>query len=362
MKVVPQNTLLLILLPCLLLLVPVTVLKGQESPDDEPGYRIEKFYQAGASTGTSRLFGELPNDINLSLPQRLGGEIYFNYGIIPSLTIGIALISGSLFGEIRSDSSSAVFTNINVKTPYTAPQIRLGYNFGGLYRKGIPGTLQPWIYTGVEVLFFRPLADMVNVNGAPYHYWSDGTIRDLPEAPENISLAGFMTRNYLYDTDLRSADLDGRGAFPVAALSIPVGAGFDLNISRSMAVSLGMSYHYTFTDYLDNITQHSGKSDPTRAIGDPRNDAFLMVHAGFSFKYLVLDRAVPRSIILLPPPLLPEDFRVFDTNLDGVIQREEVLKAINDLFNGVSAHATETIELLVDFYNIQNPPERRIRY
>jgi hypothetical protein len=350
------------LLPGMILLLHFAVLPAQEIPDEEPRYRIEKYYQAGASIGTGHLFGELYNDINLPVFRRLGGEMYFNYGLTPSLTLGLALVRGSLFGEIRSDSSSQLFTNLNIKTPFTAPQIRLGYNFGGHYRTGIPGTLQPWIYTGVEVLFFRPLADRVDGNGAPYHYWSDGSIRDLPETPENITLAGFMSRNYLYDTDLRSADLDGTGAFPVATLSIPVGAGFDLNISRNMALSLGISYHYTFTDHLDNITQHSGKTDPARAIGNPHNDAFLLVHAGFSFKYLVLDRAEPRSILLLPPPLLPEDFRVFDTNLDGIIQREEVIKAINDLFNGVSPHSSETIELLIDFYNVQNPPDKRIGF
>ncbi len=325
-------------------------------------YRITKYYQVGASTGTLRLFGDLPYDINPSLAQRLGGELYFNYGITPSMTLGVALITGSLFGEIRSDSSSEVFSNINVKTPVVAPQIRLGYHFGGHFRKGLPGTIQPWVYAGVQWLFFKPLADMVNSDGIPYHYWSDGTIRDQPENIENIGTAAFLNRNYIYDTDLRSANLDGFGNYPRNALAFPVGAGIDLNVSNLLTISFGTSWHYTLTNHLDNITEKSGENNPARAIGNKNNDSFLMFHLGLSFKHIEADKSTTRSIIVLPTPRLPEDFKPFDVNEDGVIQREEVLRAINEFFNGESPHSAEMIQLLVDFFNVQQPKDQRIIY
>jgi hypothetical protein len=332
------------------------------SKEEGRQYRIARYIQVGASAGTMRLIGDLPADINPSLSQRVGGCFFMNYGLTPSFTAGLALVSGPMYGLIRSDAQSEAFANLNVKTPVIAPQFRLGYNFAGLYRNGLPGVVQPWFFVGGGWLFFQPMADLTDATGRPYHYWGDGSIRDLPEAPENMGTALHIDRDFIYETDLRSADLDGTGGFPKSTLTIPMGAGVDLNIGQNLTLTVGAAFYYTFTDQLDNITAMSGQSEPTRAIGNSLNDAFMVVHVGLSFKYYKFERAVPVSIRVLPAPQLPEDFFPFDLNNDGVIQRSEVLAAINDFLNGDSLYSPELIGLLVDFYNIQQPEKERIRY
>lgn len=339
----------------------------EDDPEPEPEpkvsfFAMKRYLQIGASTGMMQLFAELDNDINPPFTDRLGAGLQINYGITPSMTIGFAFVSGSMFGQIRSTAESPLFTNLNVRTTVFVPQIRLGYHFAGHFRNHTPGVFQPWLFSGVGLAFFNPLGDITNDQGVPYHYWGDGTIRDLPETPDNQGKAGFMNRDYFYETVLRDADFDGLGPFPRATLAIPVGVGFDINLNQSFSLSIGASFHYTFTDHLDNITPKSGALNPTRAIGKKGNDSFLVFHAGISFKHYEF-KPIARGDLNVPPAsTLPLDFRPFDLNGNGEIDRDEVLRALEDLFNGESSHHLELIELLIDFYNIRQSLDDRIRY
>jgi hypothetical protein len=361
-----------LLLFFMLMLMPVVMLYGQVDEVEEevepiPEERVsvfalKKYVQIGASTGFMRLFAELDNDINPAFHNRIGGGFQANYGITPSVTLGLAFTTGSLYGQIRSDSTSSLFTNLNVRTTTFVPQIRLGYHFAGHYHNHMPGVFQPWVFAGIGCIFFNPLADLTNDQGVPYHYWSDGSIRDLPETPDNLAKAGFMSRDYFFETVLRDADFDGLGPFPKVALAIPAGIGFDINLNHHFALLVGATFHYTFTDQLDNIARESGNLDPSRAIGKPGNDAFLLFHAGISFKHYEFEPIERGDLNIPPPSSLPVDFRPFDLNGNDAIDRDEVLQALEDFFNGESPYPLELIELLIDFYNIRQLLDDRIRY
>lgn len=311
---------------------------------------VDRHFQIGGGSGIMHYNGELDNDNALPLSRRVCGHIFFNYGITPSFTIGLALISGRVYGETRSDSSDAIFTNINFMSPILSPQLRFTYNFGGHFSGAHPGFIQPYIYSGVEMVFFDPMSDMTTYQGTAYHYWSDGTIRDLPEATENISTANHLQRNYYYETILRTADLDGLGDFKPYTFSIPFGIGFDINLNHNLSISAGASYHHTFTDHLDGISYKSGGLDPTRAIGNRRNDSYFFLQVGLTFKFYKL-----RKTEWVKPPAppaydIPEDLTVFDINNDNKIQYEEILQAINDLFDGKDGIDPKRVSKLIKFY------------
>ncbi len=342
-----------------------TVVEPEEDTLAWETSRVTKHLQIGASAGISTLFGELKNDMNPSIPQRIGGSLFFNYGITPSLMLGMAVVHGRVYGQIRSDASDPLFTNLNVKTTLIAPQLRATWHFGGMYRNQMPGHFQPWIFAGIEALFFNPYSDLTTAEGKPYYYWSDGSIRDLPELPDNIGTAGHLVRDYYYESFLRDANLDGFGTYKGFTMAVPAGVGLDFNLNETATLTLGASFHYTFTDYLDDITRRSGDTDPTRAIGNKLNDAFLMINAGITFKYYETEPVEYKSLNIPPPPpaaFMPVDFYPFDMNGDRIIQKEEVLAAIQKLFNEEEGVDPEIISLLVDFYNIQSAAQDKIQY
>lgn len=323
---------------------------------------IAKYFHVGIGVGFMGLKGELDPDINPSPSERIGGNLQINYGLNRSFSLGLALTTGRMYGQIRSDSNSVLFTNLNVKTTIFASQLRLTYHFGFLYRNRMPGVFQPWVFSGIEGVFYNPLGDMTTATGSPYYYWKDGNIRNLPETPENIGTAEFLERDYFYETILRDADLDGLGPYPLATLAIPLGVGFDINISPVLSISLSASYHYTFTDFLDNISYRSGSNDPNRAIGNKRNDSYVLINLGIKLKHNKVVPLDPGSLNIPPPLLLPADFQPFDLNHDQILQREEVIRAIDDFFNGESEFDADMIELLVDFYNVQEYTREKIQF
>ncbi|MDT8308521.1 MAG: hypothetical protein RQ866_03260 [Bacteroidales bacterium] len=328
-------------------------------PDDS--VIVNNYYHIGFRYGFMDFFGDLDNDISMGIPDRSAAEVFINYGLSPSFTVGYAFSTGSVYGKKRSVSTADIFANHNFKSKLLTHQLRVSYNFGGLYKPPFPVFLQPSVYSGIQWVFFNPMGDLQNKEGEVYHYWSDGTIRNMPDLPENQFTANILLRDYYFETDLRDADLDGFGDYPNYAVAIPVGAMIDININPRLSFSIAAAYNFTFTDYIDNFTSMSGATDPLRNIGDTKNDAFLFKTIGLTFK--IWDtRLVKVKKPKTKSPVIPNNFIQFDLNNDNVIQHEEVLKAINDLFDGNSEYDVGLIELLVDWYNIQKNTINKIDF
>src|SRR5207253_10795445 len=81
----------------------------------------------------------------------------------------------------------------------------------------------PYIFTGIHYLKFDPYGDLKDKNGTPYYYWSDGSIRDLPENNNNTFTSLFLIRDYTYETKLNDASNYKRSTFV-----LPVGFGIKL--------------------------------------------------------------------------------------------------------------------------------------
>jgi len=174
------------------------------------------------------------------------------------------LASGSLSGNQGTGED-----HLNFHTDLTLFGVSVRYALAHLYRK--PTTVSPYVSVGVETFHFNSKGDLKDAEGRPYVYAPDGTLRD-PEG--NIT-----SRDYVYETDLRTLDLYGRGSYPEYGFSVPLEVGLEAFLSHRTSLRLGTSVHLTTTDMIDNVDGHS-----TGVITNRRTDFFT-----YTFLSLHLD-------------------------------------------------------------------------
>ncbi|MBE0654102.1 MAG: hypothetical protein IH594_09910, partial [Bacteroidales bacterium] len=128
-------------------------------------------------------------------------------------------------------------------------------------------------------------------NGNAYHYWSDGTIRNLPEINDDIAPSTILHRDYKYETDLRKREetLHGLGSYSQNTFAIPLDAGLNFKISDRIFLKMGTSFHLTFTDFLDNVS-----SKGTSVKGKKGNDFFTYNYFTLHFDLF----SEPETVIL----------------------------------------------------------------
>lgn len=95
---------------------------------------------------------------------------------------------------------------------------------------------------------FDPYGDLYDSKDSLYHYWSDGSIRDLPENSPNASSAQYLQRDYTYETRLKDSTNYKR-----STMGIPLSVGTKLKFSRHMGADFRATYNMTFTDNIDNV-------------------------------------------------------------------------------------------------------------
>ena len=220
-----------------------------------------------------------------------------------------SLLTGALTGNERS--SEDLVRNLNFRSSIIAFGISLEYNFGHLIRRNKPAFM-PFISIGFENISFSSKGDLLDGNGLEYNYWSDGTIRSISEERKNLVPGSLLHRDWDYETDLREQDFWGLGNYSQNAFAIPVDMGLDFHPSDRVKLRFGLSYHFTTTDLIDNV---SWQGDPVA--GDDKNDAY-----SFSYITLHLDLFSEPKVIteeLMFAELGDFDYTMFeDMDGDGV--------------------------------------------
>jgi len=182
------------------------------------------------------------------------------------------LLYGNLSGNERS------FTNLERNLNFKSEIINFGLNFEYTFNHILrPGRrITPYVSAGIESFQFSSKADLQDSHGRPYNYWTDGTIRNMPESSLNAHESIIVSRNYVYETDLRSANLYGLGKYPQLSFAVPVDYGLDFRITERLNMRVGSSVHFTFTDLIDNVSRAG-----TGIQGNKRNDRFSYSYVTF---------------------------------------------------------------------------------
>jgi len=176
-----------------------------------------------------------------------------------------------IYGQVSANQKS--FTdldhNLNFKSDLVDFGVNVEYSFDHIFRRR--NYIRPFISAGIENIQFTPKGDLYDGLNNLYYYWNDGTIRDINQVENDVNPGLILYRDYIYETDLREREkvLYNLGSYSQNTFSFPVDAGFDFKISDRIDCRLGTSLHFTFTDFLDNVS-----SKGTHIPGKKGNDIF----------------------------------------------------------------------------------------
>ena len=109
--------------------------------------------------------------------------------------------------------------------------------------KGMP--IIPYATVGFAFASLKAKTDLKYIGDSLYYYWTDGSIRNLPQLPSNEFKAKHVNRDYVYESTLNGA--------ATSAVSLPIGMGFKMKVGEKVEANLGISYHLTFTNNIDGM-------------------------------------------------------------------------------------------------------------
>jgi hypothetical protein len=282
-----------ILLSCfLLLLLQAVPAFGQEDELDrllnEEVENINPVYKPVFSIGGGVLnyLGDIRNNYYTPTIGTLGYKVNLSTYVDNKqvLKAEFFFMGGKLNGNERSFSDPK--KNFNFQTDIYNFGVDINYDFDHLYKKK-DRRIHPYVSLGIGTLLFNSRTDSIGsmydfetgtTTSATYNYWTDGTIRDIPQSWGDASPEHLMSRDFNYETPLRKTDW-GLGQYSQYAIAVPFEIGIDMQLSDRLMIRLGNSFSYTFSDNIDHVSS----KNKTGRIGKKGNDMFNFTYVALHF-------------------------------------------------------------------------------
>ena len=245
------------LIPCQLI--------AQKCPDGRSFNKKGKTSELSIGAGASQYFGDL-NVVNMS-DRRILGELhkdqikavislgyryyfsrFFNF---KANLLYTRLQASDKFNEVEAEYSTTWFRsyrNLTVRTDLLELSVLMEWNLIGFEPGDFKRVFSPYIFAGGGMIYFDPRAPynkdyMSNVDAnststaskkfdEPYDKW----VRLQPLGTEGQGLPGYPDKYSLVQ--------------PV----LIAGLGCKFNISSSLTMAFEVGHHFTFTDYLDDVS------------------------------------------------------------------------------------------------------------
>jgi hypothetical protein len=236
------------------------------------------------------------------LVSRIGYELRASTPVTDWLEAGLFAIHGRVSANERSPSR-----NLNFESRLTIGGLDLTYNFHHLLAPH--HAVEPWVSVGFETVEFLSKTDLLDAQGRRYNYWSDGSIRDIPENAPNAADAVEIARDYSYESDVRESNLDGFGKYEEQTWAIPIGAGVRMLLPHGFDARVGLTMHFAHSDMIDGVSDLGIEGRK----GDMHKDRFLFT--AFSVGYAIsTERPVKKP--RFKPTLSPEQMDAIALNDD----------------------------------------------
>lgn len=261
-------------------------------------------------TGMFAFYGDIGSQHKGYSPlvTRVGFEVRASTPVTDWLEVGLFALHGRLGVNERS-----LVRNLNFESRITTGGLLFTYNFNQLLKPG--HLIEPYVSLGFESVEFLSKTDLFDRQGRRYNYWSDGTIRDIPENAPNAADAVMLQRDYTYESDIRESDLDGFGKYTERTWAIPVGAGVKMCLGNGFDARFGATMHFTRTDLIDGVTNESLGDRK----GDGKLDRFLFTSLSLSYAFDINKERKPRFKPTLSPTQMDAIAYSDDADGDGVM-------------------------------------------
>jgi len=282
--------------------VSVFAQNSEETDADTP--TLKPTFTLGV--GMLGYYGDIGNDLDHYSPlvSRPGFELRAGTPLNEWLEADLYVLFGQVSASERTETR-----NLNFESKITTGGFMFTYNFHHFLKPD--RQFEPYLSLGFETVEFLSKTDLYDRNGNMYHYWSDGTIRDVDESASNASDAVVIQRDYIYESDIRELNADGFGKYDERTFAMPVGIGASFLIGESFDLRLGTTMHFTFSNFIDGVTENSEGGRQ----GSSKNDNFLF--SSVSIRYGIdLDkkRRKPTHEYLSPEEM---DLLVLNEDTDG---------------------------------------------
>jgi len=219
------------------------------SQEEEQKKRLPSIY---AGAGVMSFNGDIGKGLDISSLTRIRSG--FTVGLEQRMGTFLGVSLNGVFGKLANSDHSAS-SNLNFESPIMQGDLNLVFHFDNDFLFKTNSIVAPYIQAGISFIKFDPHGDLKNKNGVAYNYWSDGTIREVPEMFPPQKDAVIIQRDYSYETQLT----DPTDNYKRTSLGLPLGLGFKLNATDLLSFNIAGTYYLTFTDRIDNIK--AGKSD-----------------------------------------------------------------------------------------------------
>lgn len=215
-----------------------SLIYAQEETDDE----IKDYYKlpaVGLGSGLLIFNGDVGKEGQIKGFARFkpGYNLYIEKRF--NSFLGVALTG--IMGKLSANENVGSRRNFESKT--TQADLLTVFHFDNGFILPKSNQTAPYLMAGISYLNYNTYSDLTDANGKAYNYWKDGSIRDLPEEPQNRFKSKIIKRDYTYETKTNSG----------TTFSIPIAAGIAIKLNERVALCLQQTTYITLTDQIDNV-------------------------------------------------------------------------------------------------------------
>lgn len=221
--------------------------KGQKSKG-KTEKKAKQLPSLALGVGVLTFDGDIGNGVNLTSLSRIRGGYHLTVEQRVGRVLGVSL--NGIYGKL-ADSERTAKRNLNFQTNIIQADLNLTIHLDNDFLFKRTSVFAPYLYAGFGYLKFNSFGDLKDKNNINYNYWTDGTIRDMPDSTQGASI---LQRDYTYETKLNDSSKYSDNSF-----ALPLGLGINLKLVDNLYVNLNATYYMTMTDWIDDFKE--GKND-----------------------------------------------------------------------------------------------------